>query len=165
MVVSTSSLIEGDIRALFPTVVNDDDILGIELQNNFGLHLHIGVGDNPSIKTDILNWTVAEFIFPALQINDLRLATVEEIALMKLNVISRGGRKKDFWDLSEILETHRIKDLLDQYSVKYPYEEIQDIIDGLENFEVAEQMPDPICLKQKHWDLIKAEMHEVSNSL
>jgi hypothetical protein len=32
---------------------------------------------------------------------------------MKLDAISRGGRKKDFWDLSEILETHSFDELLE----------------------------------------------------
>jgi hypothetical protein len=35
-------------------------------------------------------------------INDIRLATVEEITAMKIDVIQRGGPKKDFWDLHEL---------------------------------------------------------------
>jgi predicted nucleotidyltransferase component of viral defense system len=31
------------------------------------------------------------------------MATVEEIIAMKLDVMQRGGRKKDFWDLHELL--------------------------------------------------------------
>jgi predicted nucleotidyltransferase component of viral defense system len=152
--------IENEIQRLFPVVVNDDDILGIHLENHMGLHLHIGLGENPSVKADILNWSAAEFIHPAFEIEDIRFATVEEIALMKLDTISRGGRKKDFWDMSEIFDTHELKDLLELYPVKYPYNEVQDVIKGMTNFQLADEVPDPICLKQKYWDLIKMEMQQ-----
>lgn len=157
--------IENEVRGLFQTVVNDNDIFGIQIENNIGLHLHIGIRENPSVKTDILNWTTAEFIYPVLEIDEIRFATVEEIALMKLDTISRGGRKKDFWDMSEILDTYKLQDLLARYPAKYPYSEVQDVINGMTNFQVADQVPDPICLKQKHWDLVKMEMQEAVISL
>jgi hypothetical protein len=154
--------IENDIRQVFPLVTNDDRILDlpVELENHFGLQLHIGTNENSSIKTDILNWTTADFIFPIQNIEGIRLATAEEIALMKLDAISRGGRKKDFWDMSEIQEHLKLVSLLKLYPKKYPYNNIKDVIKGLTDFTVAEEMPDPICLKGKHWDLIKREMQE-----
>ncbi len=136
-----------------------------DLESHIGLHLYIGLKEISSVKTDILSWTTAEFIYPALEIDGIRFATLEEIALMKLDTISRGGRKKDFWDMSEIFETHALQALLDMYLEKYPYNDTADVIRGLTNFEKAERVPDPICLKQKHWDLIKAEMHEAVRSL
>jgi predicted nucleotidyltransferase component of viral defense system len=35
----------------------------------------------------------------------VRSATVEEIVAMKVDVVMRTGRKKDFWDLHEVLNT------------------------------------------------------------
>lgn len=151
--------IEVDIKECFPYFVNDDDILSLtDLDNNFGLHLHVGQDENSSIKTDILNWTTADFIYPITEINGLRLATTEEIALMKLDTISRGGRKKDFWDMSEILNHFKFSELLKSYQTKYPYNSIEDVKKGMTNFEIADNMPDPICLKGKYWELIKKEM-------
>lgn len=157
--------IEMDIQEKFPTVVNDDKILGIQIENHLGLHLHIGMGEEPNIKTDILNWTTSEFIFPPYEVDGLRLATVEEIALMKLDTISRGGRKKDFWDLSEIFETHGLPELLERYPAKYPYNDVRDVIHGMTGFSVAEQVPDPVCLKQKNWTSVKLEMQQAVASL
>lgn len=135
-----------------------------ELENHFGLHLHIGPGKDGTVKTDIINWT-ADFIFPVNEVEGIRLAKMEEIALMKLDTISRGGRKKDFWDMSEILEYHTLSFLLELYPKKYPYHNIEDVVKGMKDFTIAEEMPDPICLKGRHWDLIKVEMQEAVSKL
>lgn len=159
--------IEHDIKQVINTLVNDDKIFGLKhiANNTLGLHLHLGVGEHASVKVDILNWTDGEFIFPIQKIEGIRFATIEEIALMKLATISRGGRKKDFWDMSEIFETHNLKSLLELYQTKYPYFETQEVIDGMTNFTLADMSPDPICLKQKHWDLVKTEMLAAVTSL
>jgi hypothetical protein len=36
------------------------------------------------------------------------MATVEEIIAMKVDIVQRGGRKKDFWDLHEALNYYTI---------------------------------------------------------
>ena len=148
------------LQESFPYVRNDDRLLEVSLPDNkYGLHLHIGETEVTSIKTDILNWN-DDFLYPAQVIDGIRLATFEEIALMKLDSISRGGRKKDFWDLSEILEHRSLNSLLELYPRKYPYYDLQAVRTGLTNFDIAENMPDPICLKGKHWDIIKHEIME-----
>lgn len=147
-------------------VVDDDDILkSADGANNFGLHLHIIGNDGEPVKTDILNWTTSDFIEAPLVIDGIRMATVQEIALMKLDSIGRGGRKKDFWDLSEIFSIHDPKELIQSYPTKYPYHNVDDVVNGLVNFEQADNMPDPICLRGKYWDLIKQEMVSVQESI
>jgi hypothetical protein len=44
--------IENDIRGVIPYVINDDPILNlpVDLDNNFGLHLHLGMADETLIK-------------------------------------------------------------------------------------------------------------------
>ncbi|WP_343667216.1 nucleotidyl transferase AbiEii/AbiGii toxin family protein [Chitinophaga sp.] len=135
----------------------------IGLVNNRGFNLFIGQDEESAIKTDILYWD-APFLFPPIEEERIRLATIEDIAAMKLDTISRGGRKKDFWDLSEILETHRFHDLLEVYKNKYPWFEIEDVLKGLSDFTIADQMPDPICYKNKSWEEIKLEMSKVASN-
>jgi predicted nucleotidyltransferase component of viral defense system len=151
--------IEREIKASFPVVINPDDAIpGMRaLGNNFGLHLFIGENNDSLIKVDILNWG-DNFIFPIVRADNIRLAAIEEIAAMKLDVISRGGRKKDFWDLSEIFETRSLESLLPVYERKYPYNDIKAVVSGLVDFKIADNMPDPICFKGKHWEVIQQEM-------
>ena len=148
-----------DLKSLFPYLRNDDAIFGLEnLENNTGLHLHIGNTEEASIKTDILNWTISQWLDPEKEVEGIRFATIEEIALMKLEVVARGGRKKDFWDLSEIFENISLASLLERYPQKFPFLPIENVKKGLIDFSVADQMPDPICLKGKFWDTVKADM-------
>lgn len=149
------------LRLQFPYVEETNPFVGpFDRENNQGLYLFIGQNEEEAIKADILYWD-APYLFPSIIEDGIRLATIEDIAAMKLDTISRGGRKKDFWDLSEILETHRISDLLEVYRRKYPWFEVGNVINGLSDFTIADQMPDPICYKNKEWEKIKMEMIEV----
>lgn len=124
-------------------------------ENNIGLYLYVGYSEQDLIKTDILYWD-APFLFDALEEDGIRLASVEEIGAMKLDVISRGGRKKDFWDLVEILSDYSLLHLMEVYKEKYPYNDLADVERGLTNFATAEEVPDPICLRGRTWEGVKA---------
>ena len=146
------------IKMTFPYVEETSPFVSTPDQsNNLGLYLFIGKDEETSIKTDILYWD-ATFLYPAIEEQGIRLATIEDIAAMKLDAISRGGRKKDFWDLSDILKTHSMTTLFEIYQQKYPWFEIKDVVNGLTNFTVADIMPDPICYKKKNWEAIKNEI-------
>ncbi len=67
------------------------DIIGM------GKSYYIGESANQCIKLDL--FYTDSFIRPIIAIDNLRLASVEEIIAMKIDVIAGGGRKKDFWDI------------------------------------------------------------------
>lgn len=148
--------IEQALREHFAVVDNYADAFPAlkALENNLGLYLYVGSREEDLIKTDILYWD-APFLFDALQIEGIRLASVEEIGAMKLDVISRGGRKKDFWDLVEILSDYSLLHLLRVYEEKYPYNDLADVKRGLTDFTAAEEVPDPICLRERTWEGVK----------
>jgi hypothetical protein len=62
-----------------------------------GKSYYIGNSKNDCIKLDL--FYTDTFIRPIFQIDGLRLASLEEISAMKIDVVSRIGRKKDFWDI------------------------------------------------------------------
>jgi len=102
--------IENHLKSSFSYAVNtEEDFPEVKKQNKMGLHLFIGANESNAIKLDILNWNDS-FYFEPLVIDDIRFATELEIATMKLDAISRGGRKKDFWDLSELLKSYSLKE-------------------------------------------------------
>lgn len=55
----------------------------------------IGTGDNDNIKLDIY-YSMDPFFQEAVTTDGVRLASIEEIIAMKVDVIQRGGRKKIF---------------------------------------------------------------------
>jgi len=61
------------------------------------------------------------FIRPSIITDGIRLASTEDITAMKMELIARGGRKKDFWDIHELMEKFTLKEMLAWYQARYPY--------------------------------------------
>lgn len=85
---------------------------------------------------------------------------------MKMDVIQRGGRKKDFWDLHELLDKYTIDEMVSLHLERYPYSHNRiQILANLTNFENADHDFDPICYRGKYWEFIKADFEDLMNSL
>ena len=126
---------------------------------SMGNSCFIGHNKEDAIKLDL--YYTDPFVYPIQQYENIRLSTLEEIVAMKLDVIGRGGRKKDFWDIHELLKQFEIPEMLDIYSVRYPYTFTQDeLIPQLTNFTIADIDPDPNCLLGKYWELIKLDLED-----
>jgi predicted nucleotidyltransferase component of viral defense system len=122
-----------------------------------GRSYFIGDNENDSVKLDI--YYTDTFIRPIDEINGIRMASIEEIIAMKVEVISGEGRKKDFWDIYEMMESFTFKQMLILHSERYPYGHSRDdIIKKFTSFENADEDFDPVCLRHKHWELIKVDM-------
>ena len=122
-----------------------------------GKSYFVGENENQCIKLDL--YYTDTFINDPLIIDDIRMAIVEEIIAMKADIISRGGRKKDFWDLHEFIEEYSLDDILELHKKRYPYgHEPQLLRNKLIDFSLADHDFDPICLQGKHWELIKLDI-------
>jgi hypothetical protein len=87
------------------------------------------------------------------------MATIEEIIAMKIDIVQRGGRKKDFWDLHEVIERYPLSKMIQLHNQRYPYShDKQAIMDNFINFDAADDDFDPICLRGKYWELIKLDL-------
>lgn len=125
------------------------------------------LGDNwdKSFKLDIY-YTTDPFIFPIVNREGIRLAANEEIAAMKIDVVQRGGRKKDFWDLHALLGEYTLVQMIEMHEKRYPYSHDEALIySNLIDFTSADDDFDPVCLLGKQWEAIKLDIveHLVSN--
>lgn len=128
----------------------------------FGKSYFIGNNKDDCIKLDL--FYAEKFIQDFILIDGIRLATVEEIISMKIEVISNVGRKKDFWDIHELLEDYSFKKMLELHKQKHPYTHDEDQIrNNFSNFEKADTDFDPNCLKGKYWELIKLDLIEFAS--
>jgi len=84
-----------------------------------GKSYRVGKDAYSAVKLDF--YYTDEFIFKPLTADGIRMATAEEILAMKIDVIQRGGRKKDFWDLHELMESFSFQDMLAFHQQRYPY--------------------------------------------
>jgi hypothetical protein len=122
-----------------------------------GKSYYIGNSKDDCVKLDL--FYTDRFIQEMVLIDGIRLATVEEIIAMKIDVISRGGRKKDFWDIHELKDDYSIEKMFALHKQRNPYTHDEDQIrSNFSNFKNADDDFDPICLKGKYWEIIKLDM-------
>ena len=120
----------------------------------------IGEDKDNTVKLDI--FYTDTYIQPFIEEDGIRMATIEEIIAMKVDVIQRGGRKKDFWDLHDLLDSYSILQMMDFHEQRYPYTHDKDlIIQNFTNFDQADDDFDPICYKGKYWEFIKEDFEEI----
>lgn len=124
----------------------------------------LGENKNHTIKLDV--FYTDPFIQPPIEIDSIRLASIEEIIAMKMDVIQRGGRKKDFWDLHELLSNYSIPQMIALHERRYPYSHDKDVLlKNLINFDFADNDLKPICLKGKYWEFIKDDFQEIISEI
>lgn len=119
----------------------------------------VGIDKENAVKLDA--FYTDSFIQPAIVVDDIRLATIEEIIAMKIDVVQRIGRKKDFWDLHELLPKYDIQTMLALHQQRYPYTHDEKLIlKNFTDFELADDEFDPVCLRGKYWEFIKEDIVE-----
>ncbi len=128
----------------------------LDVPSAMGKAYFIGENKDNTIKLDV--FYTDTYIQPFIEEDGIRMATIEEIIAMKVDIIQRGGRKKDFWDLHDLLDSHSITQMIDLHEQRYPFSHNKDlIIQNFTNFDQADDDFDPICYKGKYWEFIKED--------
>jgi nucleotidyltransferase AbiEii toxin of type IV toxin-antitoxin system len=129
----------------------------LDIAPAIGKSYFIGKNENNAVKLDVYHTDT--FIEPLLLIDKIRLASVAEIIAMKIDVVQRGGRKKDFWDLHALFENFTIEQMLALHKQRYPYTHDEKLIlHNFTDFSQADDDFDPICLLGKYWEFIKDDI-------
>ncbi len=119
-------------------------------QTGFGIFCFI---DN--IKVDIIK-------YPFLPIADqivedaIRLYSSIDIAAMKIQAILGRGKKKDFWDLYELLQHYSLEQMMDWHKQKFPGQLLAiSIPHAITYFVDAEESETPVSFKNQTWEKVK----------
>lgn len=144
--------IDAFLRSTYPYVdTNNYNVIGM------GKSYYVGQNKDDCIKLDL--FYTDEFINETQLIDDIRLASIEDIIAMKIDVVSRGGRKKDFWDIHELKDNYSFEQMLALHEKRHSYTHDSTLIrNNFSDFTIADQDFDPICLREKHWEVIKLDM-------
>lgn len=147
------------LRSNFSYVdTSNDNIIG------FGKSYFIGKSKTDCIKLDI--FYTDKFIDSPLITDRIRMATIVEIIAMKLDVILRGGRKKDYWDIHELIENYSPEEMFNLHKKRYPHShDKNELKNKFTDFENANNDFNPECLKGKHWELIRLDLEEFIEKL
>lgn len=155
-----TKLIGSTLQRIFGYVDGMDDLR----ERSVGYSLICGKDRQNIIKIDL--FYTDSFIFPAVNIDNIRMASIEEIAAMKMLAIITGERKKDYWDIHELLNYFTLEDMIGWGIKRHSYEISQEEI--LNKLVTASNVNDhtPVqCLKGKYWEFIVEDLRDAVDSL
>ena len=140
------------------------DFTGASNIVGFGRSYFVGQSKDENVKLDL--YYKDEIIDSCDIVDNIRIASLNDVVAMKVDVISRIGRKKDFWDLHELLNIYSINKMLEVHKERYEYtHERYQIIKNFTHFSSADEDIDPVCFKGKYWELIKLDFVELIEKL
>ena len=98
-----------------------------------------------------------KLVAPLVEFQEFRLASIEDIALMKLDALLSRAARKDFYDLYFICQQVPLRHILNLAPQKFPA--IRDFetqtVKRLAYFENAETDPEPQMLQPIKWNQVK----------
>ncbi len=97
------------------------------------------------------------------------VASLEDLACMKLSAIAARGMARDFWDLHAVLARGvaggSLEGALDLYRTKYSADDVGHVIRSLVYFGDADAAPLPRGLSASDWQRIKGEFERLVAAL
>ncbi len=132
------------------------------LMNNDGV---VNQTANQTIHGSMQNIKVSLLYFPyelidkenQKEIFNIPLASIRDIACMKLLAITQRGEKKDFYDLYEIFKTVSLAELKISLEKKFGRDKLNlySVARAFTYFDEAENSPVPDSLNHTKWDDVK----------
>ncbi|MGC6425955.1 MAG: nucleotidyl transferase AbiEii/AbiGii toxin family protein [Akkermansiaceae bacterium] len=115
------------------------------------------------VKLDVLSHRYPLLRHPET-IDSITLASVPDVCAMKVNAVTRRGTKKDFFDLSCLMNIHSLREMIDFYLRKYPNVDTFTAVRSLGYFDDAEEDPDPLKAVE-NWENVKSKISEALRNL
>jgi len=141
-----------------PVLDQIDSVGKIKIINQSPKVLNILIDD---IKVDFVTYQY-DFLKPIEVIDNIRLASIVDIAAMKLSAITSRGAKKDFIDLFFLLKAFSLAQMFEYYYSKFPSASDFLVVKSLTFFNDADTEPMPRMLVPISWEDVKDKIiHEV----
>jgi len=150
--------------------ISYSNVVNAKLKDSFGPRFtsisatEAGVfGSIDGIKTDFVNipHTLLE---PLDNFEGARLASILDVAAMKINAVVGRGTQKDFYDIYELLKHYTLKEMLEAYQEKYQMDNTAMAERSLLYFEDAHDMKNRnnqvIILNGTEWSEVKKHMKD-----
>jgi hypothetical protein len=119
-------------------------------QTQFGIFCFIN-----DIKVDIVHFP-HQPIAPIEEEDKIRMYSNADISAMKIQAILGRAKKKDFWDLHELLHHYSLQQLIDWHKQKYPSQMLAiSIPNAITYFAEADESENPVGFKGQTWEQIK----------
>jgi predicted nucleotidyltransferase component of viral defense system len=98
---------------------------------------------------------------PIESVDSIRLFSLKDIAAMKIFAMLKRPRKKDHWDIAEILKNMSLEEMIESFLQKYPNKPLLITIPkALTYTGDVESDEDPVSLNGTSWPDIKSLIGE-----
>lgn len=115
-----------------------------------------------NIKVDIVYYPHS-LLSPYVIEDDIRFASDRDLIAMKVQAILGRGKKKDFWDIAEILKHFSMQEIIHFHKAKYPGQMLRITIpQALVYFVDAENSVSPVSLNM-NWEEVKTLIKQKVN--
>lgn len=145
------SHIEAELRSEF-----GDGFVFEQGHRQLGLFCYI-----EEVKVDIVHFphsTIGDIVVES----GIRMYGDSDIAAMKIQAILGRGRKKDFWDLHELLKHYSLQQMMDWHKQKYPGQmRAISVPNAITYYTDADESDPPVSFKGQTWPQIKKEISKV----
>lgn len=95
-------------------------------------------------------------IAPPKLVEGVRMFSTEDIVAMKVQAVLGRGKKKDFWDIAELLEHYSVEDFVRFHQQKYSTQNLLiSVPQAITYFKDADESEDPVSLKNQSWQQVK----------
>jgi len=160
-----------DLFCKYDFDISYSNVINSKLKNQFGSRFtsisatEVGVfGSIDGIKTDFVNFP-HPLLNPLENFEGARLASILDVAAMKINAVVGRGTQKDFYDIHELLKHYTLKEMLKAYKEKYKMDNTAMAERSLLYFDDAQDMSNRdnqvVILNGANWNDVK---HHITHS-
>lgn len=146
------SHIDFNKEAILNALTNEfqDDFFYEETHTSWGIFCFI-----KDVKIDIVKYS-HPIIAEVEDLEGIRMYNDDDIIAMKFNAVLGRGKKKDFWDISELLNHYSLDQMISYHQKKFPAQMLLiSIPSALTYFADAEESEDAVSLKGQTWESVK----------
>ena len=130
----------------------------LEIRNSppgFGIFCFID-----GVKVDIVRHP-HPLIGPIESVDGIRFFSDQDIMAMKIQAILGRGKKKDFWDIAELLKQYTVSDFVKNHKQKYSTQNLLiSIPQVMVYFQDADEDENPVSLKSQTWEKVQKSIQK-----
>ena len=156
-----TSEIEAALIEMFPYTDRIEELYHSQMVYS----LYVGDNKEDCVKLDLCYDD--DLIFPLIEVNGLRIASEKEIAAMKIQTITQAEqRRKDFWDIHELLESYTLSEMVNWGIQRYPWSVTKESVkDGIERLPNIKDFTEVVCVKGKYWEFIIEDLLDEAKTI
>jgi predicted nucleotidyltransferase component of viral defense system len=107
------------------------------------------------VKIDIVRHP-HPLIRPQFELEGIRMFSTEDIVAMKVQAILGRAKKKDFWDVAELLKHYSVSDFINFHKEKFTTQNLFITVpQAITYFADADESEDPISLQKQTWENVQ----------